>query len=256
MNNISFVENKLNNFIQNKKVPNILFHGNHNSNKESIVKSFLEKLYKNCSSNTKNYLMIVNCAHGKGIKFVREDIKFFAKTNVPLEDGLFKSILLINAEELTTDAQSALRRCIEIFSHSTRFFLLVNNKEKLLKPIISRFCDIYIANYKENPISKDFKSFHSKTIKIIKTELSGFSKNKEDLFPLCEKLYDKGVSVLHILNYFESCKEDDFVNDRHILLFYINKIKKCIKDEKLLMLIILDLFFFECKIDLQNIDFI
>lgn len=256
MNNFTCVENKLNSFIENNNVPNILFHGNHDSNKEEIVKNFLNKLYNNCNSDNKQYLMIVNCAHGKGIKFVREDIKFFAKTNVSLENGLFKSILLINDEELTTDAQSALRRCIEIFSHSTRFFLLVNKKEKLLKPIISRFCDIYIANYKEPSVSKEFKNIFNKTIKSLKLELNNFSNNKEDLFPLCEKLYNKGISVIHILNYLETYDKNKFINDKYLLLFYINKIKKCIKDEKLLMLIILDLFFFKSDIDLKNIDFI
>jgi len=255
MNNIAYVENKLDNFIKNKKVPNILFHGNKNSNKEEIVKSFLKKLYENCNENSSKYLMIVNCAHGKGIKFVRDDIKFFAKTNISLSNGLFKSILLINAEELTTDAQSALRRCIEIFSHSTRFFLLVNNKEKLLKPIVSRFCDIYIANYSTNSLQKEFKLIQNKNIKIVKKEISEFSNNKVDLFPLCEKLYDKGISLLNIIDYLDECDADTFANNKSFLLFYAMKIKKNIKDEKLLMLIILDMYFFEQTIDLKNIDY-
>jgi DNA polymerase III delta prime subunit len=36
---------------------------------------------------------------------------------------------------LTIDAQSALRRCIEQFSFNTRFFIIIENKHKLLKPI-------------------------------------------------------------------------------------------------------------------------
>ena len=71
--------------------------------------------------------------------------KFFAKTNIHNKNNnLFKSIVLFNADQLTIDAQSALRRCIEQFSHTTRFFILVNNVNRLLKPILSRFCNIYI----------------------------------------------------------------------------------------------------------------
>ena len=93
----------------------------------------------------KNYVMEVNCAHGKGIKFIRDELKFFAKTNINLKDGeIFKTIVLLNADKLTIDAQSALRRCIELFSHSTRFFIIVEDKYKLLKPILSRFCEIYV----------------------------------------------------------------------------------------------------------------
>ena len=62
-----------------------------------------------------------------------------------MESGVcFKSIVLTNAESLTTDAQSALRRCIEQFSHNTRFFVVINEKSRLLKPILSRFCEIYV----------------------------------------------------------------------------------------------------------------
>ena len=58
----------------------------------------------------KTNIMIVNCAHGKGIKFIREELKFFAKANIHSNNGtLFKTIVLINADNLTIDAQSALR---------------------------------------------------------------------------------------------------------------------------------------------------
>ena len=96
--------------------------------------------------------MTVNCSHGKGIKFIREELKFFAKTNIQTNSGvLFKTIVLINAHHLTIDAQSALRRCIELFSYNTRFFIILENKHKLLKPILSRFCEIYVPEYTVTP---------------------------------------------------------------------------------------------------------
>ena len=52
---------------------------------------------------------------------------------------MFKSIVLFDAEKLTTDAQSALRRCIETFSHNTRFFIIVQNIDNLLSPILLDF---------------------------------------------------------------------------------------------------------------------
>ena len=63
---------------------------------------------------------------------------------------MFKSIVLFDAEKLTTDAQSALRRCIETFSHNTRFFIIVQNIDNLLNKILSRFCNIYIPYPKIN----------------------------------------------------------------------------------------------------------
>ena len=100
----------------------------------------------------KSNIILVNCAHGKGIKFIRDELKFFAKSNIQSNQGiLFKSIVLLNADFLTMDAQSALRRCIELFSMNTRFFIIVENKNKLLNPILSRFCEIYIPEiFNEN----------------------------------------------------------------------------------------------------------
>ena len=128
-----------------KKIPNIIFHGPSGAGKRTIVFNFINKIYHNDKQLKKNYVMFVNCAHGKGIKFIREELKFFAKTHINHNDGnFFKTIILSNADKLTIDAQSALRRCIELFSHTTRFFIIVEDKYKLLKPIMSRFSEIYI----------------------------------------------------------------------------------------------------------------
>jgi hypothetical protein len=139
------IHNKLDIFIKNRKIPNIIFYGPNGSGKTYILNRFIQQVYGGDKTAMKNYVMRANCAHGKGIRFIREELKFFAKTNIDLKDGaIFKSVILTNADKLTIDAQSALRRCIELFSSSTRFFIVVENKDSLLKPILSRFCDIYI----------------------------------------------------------------------------------------------------------------
>lgn len=144
-NNIQLHSNiydKLKYFVNINKIPNIIFHGPSGCGKRTILNNFINMIYENKKEIIKQYAMFVNCAHGKGIKFIREELKFFAKTNI--NNGVFKSIILFNADKLTIDGQSALRRCIELFSHNTRFFIIVEDKYKLLKPILSRFCEIYI----------------------------------------------------------------------------------------------------------------
>ena len=139
------IHNKLDVFIKNRKIPNIIFYGPRGSGKTFILNRFISSVYDGDKTAIKNYVMRANCAHGKGIRFIREELKFFAKTNIDLKEGaIFKSVILTNADKLTIDAQSALRRCIELFSYSTRFFIVVENKDSLLKPILSRFCDIYV----------------------------------------------------------------------------------------------------------------
>jgi hypothetical protein len=138
------IDNKLNNFIETQNIPHIIFYGASGTGKRRTVHKFITRIYENDKHQLKNNVMAVNCAHGKGIKFIRENLKNFARANIQTNNGvLFKTIVLYNADKLTIDAQSALRRCIEIFSRSTRFFIIVENKHKLFNPILSRFCEIY-----------------------------------------------------------------------------------------------------------------
>jgi len=142
------IDKKLDYFYKTNKIPNIIIYGSNGTGKKTIIYNFLNKIYQSDKQKIKTNVMIVNCAHGKGIKFIREELKLFAKTNVHSNNGiLFKSIVLLNPDFLTIDAQSALRRCIELFSHTTRFFIIIENKNKLLNPILSRFCTIYVPEY-------------------------------------------------------------------------------------------------------------
>ena len=84
---------------------------------------------------------VAKCAQ-KQLQVVRDKKQ---QTHINIHKGkLFKSIILSNADKLTIDGQSALRRSIELFSHNTRFFIVVEDKYKLLMPILSRFCEIYL----------------------------------------------------------------------------------------------------------------
>lgn len=268
---------KLEYFIKIKKIPNIIFHGLSGSGKKTIVHNFIHNIYTiykdNDSidteitySNIQNNVMYVNCAHSKGIKFIREELKFFAKTQINCVGGhFFKSIILSNADKLTIDAQSALRRCIELFNHTTRFFIIVEDKYKLLKPILSRFCEIYVPEpiinnnnvnlYKYNLektqlISKD----KSKRFNCLKVILNSASVNNiEDICNLSLKLYEKAYSALDILYYIEVNEAND-VNKYRVLLTF-NKIRKEFRNEKLLNFFILNYIYFRNIDDLENISF-
>ena len=114
---------QLDSFRFRNMIPNIIFYGPSGCGKGTIVSNFIDEIYENSKDKIKNFVMHVNCAHGKGIKFIREELKFFAKINT--NDIYFKTVVLKNADKLTIDAQSALRRCIELYNHTTRFFIIV-----------------------------------------------------------------------------------------------------------------------------------
>ena len=267
------IKNKLNYFHEMHKIPNILFHGPTGSGKRTIVNDFIHKIYDNKREIIKSFVMYVNCSHGKGIKFIREELKFFAKTHINSNGGnTFKSVVLLNADKLTLDAQSALRRCIELFSHNTRFFIIAEDKYNLMKPILSRFCEIYIpepviddkiVNLYQYNLNKIFNLSELKQQKIewLKKELTksvNKKTNLEDLMLLCTKLYEKAYSALDIINLLENTNFLESIlsiEKRYELLICFNRVRKEFRNEKLLILFMLNFVFLSSELSLENISF-
>jgi len=258
---------KLEYYISINKIPNIIFHGVSGSGKRTIVNNFINSIYKGDKEKIKSLVMNVNCSHGKGIKFIREELKFFAKTHIHSDGGnVFKTILLTNADKLTIDAQSALRRCIELFSHNTRFFIIVEDKYKLLKPILSRFCEIYIPEpiingntinlYKYN-LETVFKMKDVKNIRLewLKKELIKIDNEIKkvkiiniDLMEISLNLYEKGYSGLDVIEILENYYffPNLIIEKRYKLLFEFNKIRKEFRNEKILIMYMLNNLFQDC----------
>jgi GTPase SAR1 family protein len=270
------IRDKLRYFYNIKKIPNIIFNGPSGSGKSTIVNNFINLIYGGNKDIISDFVMYVNCAHGKGIKFIRDELKFFAKMHINSNGGdTFKSIILLNGDKLTVDAQSALRRCIELFSHNTRFFIIVEDKYKLLKPILSRFCEIYVPEpeYKGTKINlykyNLQKIFQLNDVKNVKTEWLKKELTKSmssnimlvNLMNFITKLYEKGYSALDLLHILEQDIEskdpifDISLEKRYELLIAFNKIKKEFRNEKLLMFFILNFIYLDSEYNMDNISF-
>ena len=249
-------------FIKIKKIPNIIFHGPTGSGKRTLVNNFIKNIYNNNIDVINQYVLYVDCAHGKGIKFVREELKFFAKSHININiSNSFKIIVMANADKLTIDAQSALRRCIELYNHTTRFFIILEDKYKLLKPILSRFCEIYIHA----------PEIDGKIINLNKYIINNFSvpstidENKSWLAELIEKkcttqgqiinkskkIYEKGLSGLDIMTYIETANIIEHYKWNILLIF--NKIKKEFRNETLLIFFMLNYLYFRLDDSLENV---
>jgi DNA polymerase III delta prime subunit len=249
------ITEKLDYFLKQQKIPNIIFHGPSGSGKRTLVFDFVNKIYKNDKQLKRDYVLFVNCAHGKGIKFIRDELKFFAKTHINSEYGnMFKTVILSNADKLTIDAQSAIRRCIELFSHTTRFFIIIEDKYKLLKPILSRFSEIYIPYTKYNNLYQNNLNNNFNQKDITNAHIKKYLKDVKTTNELLEKvtfLYNKKVTALDLINYITDTYDDD--KYKYELLLSIQLMKKELKCEKLIMLYILNNHFFRSDIDLNNI---
>lgn len=252
------VREKLDHFIETNKIPHIVFHGPSGSGKRTLVNEFVDRIYGGDPQKISEMTMFINCAHGKGIKFVREELNIFAKMNINHQDGQFKTIILSNADELTIDAQSALRRCIELYSHHTRFFVIIETHSKLLRPILSRFCEIYVTN-RENLNKKRTQS----VCQTLETPPSvWFQKYMDkleihdnvDALEATNTLYEKGYSGSDLMTWVEYHHSDMDPEKKYELLMGFQQAKFEFRNERLFILFVLTFIFLRSDVNLESMD--
>lgn len=250
------IEKRLNYFYETNMVPNLLFYGQNGSGKKTIVTRFVNTIFPN-EEDRKKYLLIMDCIHSSGIKSIREDLKFFSKTQI--QENRFKIIVLLNADSLTVDAQSALRRCIETCSKTTRFFVVIENKTCLLRPLVSRFCNIYVPLPKKNGRYQSFYTItKSETAEYVKQQTTKRNYLKQLLKPHLEKpnetsletltklsteLYDRAISSDHVEEYIKTTN----IKNYQEILFRFNTYKSEIRNEELMMFYLLNMIFSQIK---------
>lgn len=163
----------LNNFDDNlNNFNHCILYGLPGCGKTTFINLLTKKLYK--KEDLQNCVLSLNASDERGINTVRKKIKTFAKqTNY--KKYKFKIIILDEADSLTYEAQTALRRIIEVYSHNTRFCFICNYENKIINPIKSRcsfikfnnFSDEYIYNYLNDILKKEKLSNFEKYINII-----------------------------------------------------------------------------------------
>jgi len=99
--------------------------------------------------NYQQYLLELNASDERGIDVIRTKVKEFARSRVPGEIP-FKIIILDEADNMTADAQQALRRLMEMYTGTTRFILIANYPSKIIEPIQSR-----CAFFRFTPLKKE-----------------------------------------------------------------------------------------------------
>ncbi len=130
---------RLKSYVATKNLPHLLFSGPPGVGKTASAVSIAREIFG--EDLWRENFTELNASDERGIDVVRTKIKNFAKT-APIGGAGFKIIFLDEADALTSDAQSALRRTMERFSSNCRFILSCNYSSKIIEPIQSR-CAVY-----------------------------------------------------------------------------------------------------------------
>lgn len=137
---------RLKGFVQAQSMPHCLFAGPPGTGKTTAALCLARDLFGTAFADSFSEL---NASDERGINVVRERVKTFARTRT-LRDVPFKILVLDEADNMTNDAQQALRRTMERYTETCRFILACNYSSKIIEPIQSR-----CAPFRFTPLSDD-----------------------------------------------------------------------------------------------------
>lgn len=164
----SHVVSTLKNSMQSANLTHLLFYGPPGTGKTSTILALSRQLYG--PTLMKSRVLELNASDERGINVVRTKIKNFAQHTVnrgERESGYpcppFKIVILDEADSMTRDAQTALRRTMERYSNITRFCLICNYVSRIIAPVASR-----CSKFRFQLLAKE--SMHHKLEEIAKAE--------------------------------------------------------------------------------------
>jgi replication factor C small subunit len=138
---------RLKRYVERDDLPNLLFSGPAGVGKTTCAVAIAKELY---GDDWEQHFLELNASDQRGIDVVRDRIKSFARSSFGGRGHNYRIIFLDEADSLTSDAQSALRRTMEQFSNNTRFILSCNYSSKIIDPIQSR-----CATFRFGPIDEE-----------------------------------------------------------------------------------------------------
>jgi replication factor C small subunit len=125
---------RLKSFVKSRNVPHCIFAGPPGTGKTTAALCLSRDLYGDVY---REHTMELNASDERGIDVVRETVKTFARMK-SIGEIPFKIMILDEADNMTSDAQQALRRTMERYTGTCRFVMCANYSGRIIEPIQSR----------------------------------------------------------------------------------------------------------------------
>ena len=154
----------LNSYIESKNIPNLIITGPHGTGKSLLVKLLIDEYLGGGGAGTRrDYLnkglleIYGSLSRGKDVVSEKQSVKNkqknfnctnitdFMKRATDLPRGLLKIVVIYEFHQMSTEAQMALRRVMELNSHKVRFIFVTQDYSQIILALQSR-CTILKLN--------------------------------------------------------------------------------------------------------------
>lgn len=207
------IKDKIKEFLDNKDIPNLLFHGPPGTGKTTLCKIIVNNLIQD-----KRDLLVLNASDDRSIQVIRDRVTPFIKTKPiksPFKIVYFEEIASDNGG-LTLPAQSSLLNLIEEHTSHIRFLATTNFANKMLPALRSRFVSFKI----DSPPKEIIKT---RLVEILNQENIEYT--DKDIDRLVDVCYPNMRTMLQIIDKSTSNNKinSELIDMSLIEIYYIDK---------------------------------